>query len=404
MLLFGIDWSQDHHNLCIRNEAGAILTEIKFEHSLKGFACVEAERLKFGVPASECLVAIETAQNLLVDYLLDCGYQVYVIPPQSTEGYRSRHRSSGAHTDETDAALLADALRTDREHLRRLQPNGALTQQLLAQIRLIETLRRSIQRQENQLRSALLRAYPMAVDLFSDLTTQISLEFLMAYPTAKQAEALSLQQFDAFCCGQGYKRSDLVAQRYAHLIEPMPAASPAVVQAYESHVRVLAQVLLPQVQHRRAALADLQRLFQQHPDAAVFASLPGAGDLLAPALLAKFGDDRNRFPEPGHVQALAGTCPVTKRSGKVKYVEFRQGCDKEFRRIAQQFARASVTKSGWAAAYWRELRPRCDSDSHAYRVLANRWLAIIWKLWQTRTLYDEGHHLQQRALRRRPKP
>jgi transposase len=45
-------------------------------------------------------------------------------------------------------------------------------------------------------------------------------------------------------------------------------------------------------------------------------SLPGAGELLAPSLLAKFGDDRARFPTAGSVQALAGTCPVTDQSGK----------------------------------------------------------------------------------------
>jgi hypothetical protein len=40
-------------------------------------------------------------------------------------------------------------------------------------------------------------------------------------------------------------------------------------------------------------------------------------------------------------------------------VLFRRGCDREFRRIAQQFAKASVGQSGWALAYWRAVRPRC---------------------------------------------
>jgi hypothetical protein len=39
------------------------------------------------------LVAIETSHNLLVDYLLDRGYVVYLIPPQATDGYRTRRRS-----------------------------------------------------------------------------------------------------------------------------------------------------------------------------------------------------------------------------------------------------------------------------------------------------------------------
>jgi hypothetical protein len=101
--------------------------------------------------------------------------------------------------------------------------------------------------------------------------------------------------------------------------------------------------------------------------------------------------------------SVFGTCPVTKKSGKQKVVIFRRGCDREFRRIVQQFAKASVRQSGWALAYWRDVRPRCRSDSDAYRRLANRWLAIIWKMWQDGKAYDETYHIQQRAQRRRPR-
>ena len=163
MFLFGIDWSQDHHNLCIRNGKGAIVSHIEFKHTLKGFQRFDDERRKLGVPPSECLVAIETAYNLLVDFLLDRGYLVYLIPPQATPGYRNRHRSSGAHTDDSDAALLSSILLTDLDSHRRLKPNSALTLQILAQIRLIEVLRRSIQRQTNQLRALLFRIYPQAL-------------------------------------------------------------------------------------------------------------------------------------------------------------------------------------------------------------------------------------------------
>ena len=403
MFYFGIDWSKDHHNLCIMNAAGARVSQIRFKHTLKGFEQIEAERRKLNVPASECSVAIETTYNLLVDFLSEHNYVIYLVPPQATNAYRNRQRSSGAHTDGSDAALLASIIRTDRDSHRCLRPNTPLTQRMLAQVRLIETLRRSIQRQENQLRDVLCRIYPQALGLFSELTAQISLQFLVAYPTIQEAQALSLQTFGDFCRGQHYSRSDLISQRYAHLIEPAPKANPAVVEAYRDHVRVLAEILLPQVSRRNEAQARLSQLFEQHPDASIFDSLPGAGALLAPGLLVKFGDDRDRFPTPNSVQALAGTCPVTEWSGKRKSIKFRTGCDKEFRRISQQFARASLKKSGWANAYWDEIRPRCASNSHTYRCLANRWLAIIWRLWQDRKPYNEEYHLQQRARRRRPK-
>jgi transposase len=120
-------------------------------------------------------------------------------------------------------------------------------------------------------------------------------------------------------------------------------------------------------------------------------------------LLAKFGDDRQRFPVPGNLQALAGTCPVTIQSGRRKSIRFRKSCDREFRYIAQQWAIHSLKKSVWANVYDQQVRPRCRSNNHAYRCLANRWLAIAWKLWQTRQPYDEAYHMQQRMQRSMPK-
>jgi transposase len=403
MFKFGIDWSEQHHNLCIRNSEGAIVSQVEFKHTLEGFERFDYERRKLGVPAGECLVAIETAYNLLVDFLLDRDYVVYLIPPQATKGYRNRQRSSGAHTDDTDAALLASILHTDLDSHRRLRPNSALTQQILAQVRLIDLLRRSIQRQANQLRAVLFRVYPQALGLFGKLTAQINLHFLMTYPSAEEIRGVSRSEFEAFCREHGYCRAGWISRRYAHLMEPAPEANPIAVAAYRDQICILAGLLLPQVRRRSEALSELGRLFGQHLDAHIFESLPGAGELLAPALLAKFGDHRDRFPTAASVQALAGTCPVTQKSGKRKVVFFRRGCDREFRRIVQQFARFSIRQSGWALAYWRDVRPGCRSDSDAYRRLANRWLAIIWKMWQDGKAYDEGYHLQQRAKRRRPK-
>jgi transposase len=123
MFKFGIDWSEHHHNLCIRNDHGAIVSQLELKQTLAGFERLDYERRKLGVPASKCLVAIENAHNLLVDFLLDRGYRVYLIPPQATRGYRNRRSSTDAHTDDSDAALLSSILHTDLDSHRRLNPN-----------------------------------------------------------------------------------------------------------------------------------------------------------------------------------------------------------------------------------------------------------------------------------------
>ena len=213
MFKSGIDWSEQHHNLCIRNDQGAIVSRVEFKHSLEGFQRFDDKRRRLDVQPSECLVAIETAYNLLVDFLPDRGYLVYLIPPQATEGYRNRQRSTDAHTADTDAPLLSSILHTGLDSHRRLQPNSAPTQQILALVRLIDLLRRSIQRQRNQLRAVLFRVYPQALGLFGKLTAQINLHFLMAYPTAQEAQSLTRPALEAFCRDHRYGRANLISRR-----------------------------------------------------------------------------------------------------------------------------------------------------------------------------------------------
>ena len=160
-----------------------------------------------------------------------------------------------------------------------------------------------------------------------------------------------------------------------------------------------AEAALALVQAKSNALKELQGLFEQHSLAPIFASLPGAGAYLAPALLAKVGEDPARFPSPMSLQALAGTCPVTDTSGKRRRIFFRRSCDHEFRTIVQLWAKTSLSESPWAQMYFQQVRPRCKSNNHAYRCLANRWLTVLWTLWQTRSPYDENRHLRERAAR-----
>jgi transposase len=258
-------------------------------------------------------------------------------------------------------------------------------------------------RLSNRLRAILLRYYPAALHIFSNLRRQIALEFIRAFPTPQAAAALSFADFKTFAQQHRYTQPRKLPACFARLQVPRPQATPETVLVFQDEAVQLATLLLSIVRTKNAALRELQVLFQQHPDSCVFDSLPGAGRYLAPALLTKFGDDRQRFPAPSSVQALAGTCPVTDSSGKRKVVKFRRACDREFRHIAQQWAITSKSESVWASTYWHQVRPHCDSDSHAYRCLANRWLAIAWKLWQTRQLYDEAYHLRQRALRSKPR-
>jgi transposase len=400
----GIDWSEKKHDAVFINAAAAVLARITFEHTPRGVAQLETVRRELGVAPADVLVGLETAHNLLIDYLWARNYtQVYVIPPSVVKGSRQRYRQSGARTDQSDAELLANLLRTDQHRLQPWLPDSLLTRQMRAKISLHLYLTRSSVRLSNRLRAVLLRYYPAALEVFSSLGMPITLAFIQAFPTPQVAATLSFEAFQRFARQHKHPRSQQLPARYAKLQTAQIVASPETVAVCQGEACTLAALLLTTLQAKQANLGALGALFAQHPDQAIFASLPGTGAFLQPGLLVKFGDDRRRFPTPGSVQALAGTCPVTTQSGQRKVIRFRRACDREFRNIAQQWALSSLKQSVWANTYYQQVRPGCRSENHAYRCLANRWLAIAWKLWQTQQPYDEAYHLQQRLKRAQPK-
>jgi transposase len=404
MINIGIDWSETHHDVCFLNDAGAVVTRVTVPHSPDGFLKLETTRQQLGVTANECRVGLETAHNLLIDFLWAKGYsQVYVIPPSVVKGTRGRYRQSGARTDESDALLLADVLRTDRSRFQPWHPDDALTRQMRVKVSLHAYLTQQTTRFSNRLRAVLVRYYPPATQVFSGLKTQIALHFVQEFPTPQSAAKLTFTQFQTFAKAHGYTRVKELPACFARLQQAQPEADPTTIAIYQDEAVALAGVLLNLVRTQLTVTRELLTLFESHPDYAIFHSLPGAGAILGPSLLVKFGADRARFPMPASVQALASTCPVTDHSGKRRIIKFRQSCDREFRRIAQQWAITSLAESAWAQSYWQQVRPRCQSDSHAYRCLANRWLAIAWKLWQARVPYDEDYHLQQRAAHSKPR-
>lgn len=397
----GIDWSRYKHDAVFMNQEGVAIATLMIEHCPEGFLRLDKARSQLGAAPMECIVGMETAHNLLIDFFWDRGYnQVYVVPPQTVKCNRGRYRQSGARSDPSDAFVVADMLRTDRGRLYPWFPDSALIRQMRAKISLTLHLTRSINRFSNRLRDVLWRYYPAGLEVFSDLTTNIALAFLQAYPTPQEAAQLSFEAFQAFARQHRYPQPKRLPRCFAQLQAPQPQPSPDVVLAYNQETLLLAGFLQELVEAKKKVLREVQVLFRQHPDHLLFLSLPGTGDLLAPALLAKFGDDRRRFPSPSGLQALAGTCPVTKTSGKRMVVHFRFACDREFRYIAQQWAKSSLKSSVWANAYLDRVLQHCNSMSHAYRCLANRWIAIGWKLWQSRLPYDEAYHLRQVALRR----
>jgi transposase len=149
-----IDWSENKHDIVMMNEAGAVLVRQTIAHTPEGFLELEASCQSLSLPPDACLFGLETAHNMVIDFLWSRSYtNVYVIPPSVVKSIRGRCGQSGARTDQSDALLLADLLRTDRARLQVWHPDSLLTRQMRAKVSLINHLTRSTVRLSNRLRA-----------------------------------------------------------------------------------------------------------------------------------------------------------------------------------------------------------------------------------------------------------
>jgi len=81
-IYMGIDWSMKKHDFAVMNEAGKVIAQAVIPHQKSGFRQLDETRDALAVSVDDCLVGLETAHNVLIDYLWGRGYnQVYVIPP-----------------------------------------------------------------------------------------------------------------------------------------------------------------------------------------------------------------------------------------------------------------------------------------------------------------------------------
>jgi len=89
---------------------------------------------------------------------------------------------------------------------------------------------------------------------------------------------------------------------------------------------------------------------------------------------------------------------------KRRTVLFRHNCNHALRHAITDLAALSLRKSGWALSYYRSQLARGHDHTRAIRALANRWLSIMWTLWQHSEFYDEAVHVKNRAERGLPRP
>jgi len=397
-----IDWGRGNHELCVVDATGAIVLEQSIDNTPEAWADLRAKlaalRAADGSPAVVGF-AIETNCGPAVERLLEAALAVFPLNPKAAERYRDRKAPAGDKNDRFDAFCFADALRTDGHRWRTLRPQDPITQELRLLCRDEIALIGQRTALVNQLQAALHEYYPTAIAAFDDWTKSGAWEFVLAFPTPHHLASAGKRKWEKFLHAHKLYRAETAAKRIelfgvaARWASPNPAVTAAKSLLATTCAKQL-RTLQAQLDEYRARIGEL---FDKHPDHDLFGSLPGAGEKIAPRLLAELGADREIFQDPQSLQCFAGVAPVTRQSGRSRIVSFRRACNMFLRATVHLWADLSRTKAPWAEAYYRHKREQGADHAAALRCLGMRWLKILWKMWQERKPYDGERHLRDQT-------
>ncbi len=399
MLFAGIDWGDESLDYHLRTPAGKVLAQGRVTPDPDGMADLFVA-LEASARPGEIAIAIETSHGAWMQALLDRGYLIYPVNPKAVDRFREAMSANGDKSDKIDRRVLAIFLATFHQTLRPLQPDDpeivSLRIACQDRVRLVEERTAKL----NELRSILKVHYPAVLPLFADLGSIIALKFLQKYPTQNRMRTLTERRLRSWLRRHHYSWPTRVDQMVACLKQPVLPIADHLQEAKASLIQYLAGSLIllqAEIAKRQKAITED---FVQLPEADWVQSLPGAGTILAPAILACIGRDKERFETPADAQAFMGTAPVTKASGTSRSVRFRRGCWKFGRRTFQLFAEQSRRQCAWADRFYQKQRGSGHKHHQALRASAHKWLKIILAMQRNNARYIEAVFVesQQRYL------
>jgi len=401
--LVAIDWADKKHVWALEAVGTGQRERGELEHTPEAIEAW-ASNLAGRFGGRPIAVGLEQSRGSLLYTLTKYAHLVlYPIHPTTLAKFRAALFPSGAKDDPADADLLLELLLHHRSYLRRLEPDTMETRKLQL---LVEQRRQVVNektRQSNRLTAQLKIYYPQMLQWFDEVDSPLMGHLLQRWPTLEKLQRARPDTLRRFFHQHNCRGAQRIEQRLEQIREAVPATQDAAV--LESSV-ITVQLLVRLIETLRKGIAELDRKIEKvattHPDFVIFDSLPGAGKVMVPRLIAAFGTRRERYCKASEIQSYSGIAPILERSGQSQWIHFRWTCPKFLRQTFHEWAGHSLGKSEWARTYYQQQRVKGKSHHAVIRALAFKWIRIVFRCWQTRTPYDEQAYLH--ALGRRHSP
>jgi transposase len=400
----GIDWADKKHYWSLSTDSGRIErgTLDNTPEAVEAWM-MELRRRFEGRPVA---VALEQRKGALVVMLgkYEHAY-LYPVHPRTLAKFREALYPSGSKDDIKDADLIREILSKHRNHLRRLDPDTKQMRLLQFQV---ENRRKLVDERTalaNRLKDQLKIYFPQIPLWFEDVSTELVCDLLTKWPTLEELRKARPATLEKFFHQHRCRDEETIRQRVDGIRSAVAATGDEAVIVSSTTmvgcwIRQLG-VLRPAIREIEKAIRELA---QSQQDWAIFDSLPGAGEVMAPRLMAAMGSRRERFESAEELQSFAGIAPVREASGKSVWIHFRRACPKFIRQTFHEWAACSIPQCEWAKDLYDRLKAKGKSHHMAIRVVAFKWMRILFRCWKNREPYRENLYLTSLAKRSLPFP
>ena len=285
----------------------------KIYHTITGFNKIKDLYIKLvNLTNSKPLVIFESTgvyHKCLVQFLEQEKYDYHAVSPLKS----AKHRNSeirNAKTDKRDCKNLADMFYSEKLGI--FYKHDSLYTNLKNLNREYHTNKIHLQKLEVTLNELIDTIFPCFDNLFSNLLSKSSLDFLEKFYHPDLINNSSLEDITNFFLNSDIKHSESYSKSKASILKNYASniISGCSINSYITLflLDTIKQLkLLLEIQNN--IISKLIELAKQTPYFTIIRSIPGIGDLICARLIAEIGDI-SRFKKPEQINAFIGVDPI----------------------------------------------------------------------------------------------
>ncbi|HEO3673222.1 TPA: IS110 family transposase [Streptococcus agalactiae] len=381
MYYIGIDIAKNSHEVCFLDTEGNILDGNSFNirNNGSGFARLEQMLSRYHLSGDNALVGMEATGHywlVLYSWFLEKGFEVKVINPLVTDGYRHMQVRK-AKTDRIDAEIVAKVLRLGEYQETSVLDEDVLGIRQLCRYRL--WLVSSCSDLKRKIIALLDQVFPEYSHLFSDVFGMASKELLKAYATPEEMLSVSTRKLSKLLekTSRGH-----FGKPKAMEIKTLASQSVGIHLAQDAFAFQIRQ-MLEQLDFVETQIQDLEQEIQAYMDKldSPVTSVPGVGPVYGAVILSEIGDI-HRFPSEKQLVSYSGIDASVHESGDF------QASQTHMSKRGSPYLRRAIWGAAFIAshsdpeltAYYQRLRARGKHHSVAVGAVARKLCYILYSV------------------------